>query len=56
MKELEEKLKSLDRQEALYNDYWLGLNNNDETDRIYNIKIKERIDNERVELLKLMQK
>jgi hypothetical protein len=52
--ELQIELESLDRQEAFYNDYWLGLNNNTEEEMEWNKKIKARLDERRNELNKLI--
>jgi hypothetical protein len=52
--ELQKELESLDRQEAFYNDYWLGLNNNTEEEMEWNKKIKARLDERRNELNKLI--
>jgi hypothetical protein len=44
------ELESLKKQEAMYYDYWLALNNNTEEEQEYNRQMKERLDNKRKEL------
>jgi hypothetical protein len=53
--DLENELQSLKRQESMYNDYWYALNNNTEEEKKYNRLMKERLDNKRLELIKLQQ-
>jgi hypothetical protein len=49
-KTIKEQWESLERSEAMYNDYWLALNNNTEEEKEYNRMMKERLDAKRKEL------
>lgn len=51
--DLKKEWESLERQEAMYLDYWYGLNNNTEEEQEYNRLMKGRLDNKRAELTKL---
>ena len=51
--DLKKEWQSLERQEAMYNDYWYGLNNNTEEEKEYNRLMKGRLDKKRAELTKL---
>jgi hypothetical protein len=47
---IDKELQSLERQEGMYRDYWLALNNNTEEEKEYNRMMKERLDNKRKEI------
>ena len=54
--DIKKELESLKRQEEMYNDYWLALNNNSQEEQEYNRQMKVRLDNKRKELEKWQQK